>query len=52
MFIPKGKEISKYHKENIQEYADKINIKPRKILKYNKPEKLYDKELDKIYRVK
>ena len=43
MFIPKGKEISKYNQENIQEYADKINAKPRNILKYNKPEELFEK---------
>ena len=52
MFIPKGKDISKYSESNIQEYTDKINAKPRKILEYNTPEELFDKELDRIYKTK
>ena len=52
MFIPKGKDISKYSKSNIEEYTDKINAKPRKILGYNTPEELFDKELDRIYKTK
>ena len=52
MFIPKGKDISKYSKSNIEEYTDKINAKPRKILEYNTPEELFDKELDRIYKTK
>ena len=52
MFIPKGKDISKYGKSNIEEYTDKINAKPRKILGYNTPEELFDKELDRIYKTK
>ena len=50
MFIPKGKDISKYGKSNIEEYTDKINAKPTKILEYNTPEELFDKELDRIYK--
>jgi len=52
MFITKGKDISKYSKSNIEEYTDKINAKPRKILGYNTPEELFDKELDRIYKTK
>lgn len=52
MFIPKGKDISKYSKSNIEEYTNKINAKPRKILGYNTPEELFDKELDRIYKTK
>ena len=52
MFIPKGKDISKHSESNIQECTDKINAKPRKILEYNTPEELFDKELDRIYKSK
>lgn len=52
MFIPKGKNISKCSESNIQEYTDKINAKSRKILEYNTLEELFDKEIDRIYKVK
>ena len=52
MFILKGKDISKHSESNIQECTDKINAKPRKILEYNTPEELFDKELDRIYKTK
>lgn len=48
-FIPKGKSISNYSMEDILFFADRINALPRKILGYNTPEELFEKELDRIY---
>lgn len=48
-FIPKSKSISDYKAEEIKMIADIINNMPRKILDYNQPEELFDRELDLIY---
>ena len=48
-FIPKGKSISDYTADEICFFADCINGLPRKILNYNTPEELFERQLDRIY---
>jgi len=48
-FIPKGKKISDYSADDILFFADLINNLPRKILRYQTPEELFNEELDRIY---
>lgn len=48
-FIPKGKSIDDYSADEIMIFADIINGLPRKLLGYQTPEELFEKELDRIY---
>ena len=48
-FIPKGKSIEDYSADEIMIFADIINGLPGKILGYQTPEELFEKELDRIY---
>lgn len=50
-FISKGKSIANYSADDIMFFADKINNLPRKILNYQTPEELFEKQLDLIYTV-
>lgn len=51
-YIPKGKDIGKYSKEDISYMADRINNLPRKRFGYRTPQELFDEELDKIYAIR
>ncbi len=48
-FIPKGKSISEYSRDDLNYFADKINGLPRKLLDYATPDELFEQELDRIY---
>lgn len=48
-FIPKGRSMTQYSQENIDYFADIINVLPRKILGYKTPDELFNYELDRIY---
>ncbi|MBP5271280.1 MAG: helix-turn-helix domain-containing protein [Clostridia bacterium] len=51
-FIPKGHSINEYTAEEILQFADEINAKPRRKLKYFAPEELFDAFLDTVYSVR
>ncbi len=51
-FIPKGHSINEYTAEEILQFADEINAKPRRKLKYLAPEELFDAFLDTVYSVR
>ncbi len=48
-FIKKGKAISDYDVDYISQIEHWCNTLPRKILNYNTPDELFEKELDLIY---
>ena len=48
-FIPKKTSITLLTQDQIHPIIDKINGLPRKILGYETPESLFEKELDLIY---
>ena len=48
-FIPKGKSISCYGKEDILFIGDWANNLPRRILGYKTPEEVFERALDQIY---
>ncbi len=50
-FIKKGKAIKDYDVNYISQVDEWCNTLPRKILKYNTPEQLFEYELDLIYSV-
>lgn len=50
-FIPKGICIDKYTAEDIAYMADWANTLPRKILHYDTPDELFERELDRIYAI-
>ncbi|WP_329888113.1 IS30 family transposase, partial [Pseudoramibacter faecis] len=50
-YVPKGVSINGYSAEQILSFADKMNMLPRKQLRYCAPEKLFDCLLDKVYSV-
>jgi len=50
-FIPKGKRIDSYDADEILMVSDWCNDLPRKILNYQTPGDLFEKELDRIYAV-
>ena len=49
-FIPKGKSIDAYTDHAILMFADEINALPRKRLRYQTPEELFEAKLDQIYQ--
>ncbi len=48
-FIPKGRSITNITESVLEQILDWINGLPRKILGYNTPEQLFERELDRIY---
>ena len=50
-FIPKGKRIDSYPPEYIGRIELWVNSLPRKILDYETPEEVFDRELDAIYAI-
>jgi len=48
-FIPKGKSIDDYTADEIMMFADIINGLPRKQLRYQTPDELFEAELDRIF---
>lgn len=51
IFIPKGKDISQYTEDYIEDVEDWMNNLPRKNLGYLTPEQMFESELDEIYRL-
>ena len=48
-FLPKGHSVNEYTDDQILQFADEINSKPRRKLHYATPEQLFDAYLDSIY---
>lgn len=48
-FIPKGKSIRCYSENEVLLISDCINGTPKRILNYQTPEELFDRQLDEIY---
>jgi len=48
-FMPKGKSMTDYSADDILFFDDRIKGLPRKILGDHTPEKLFEKQLDRIY---
>lgn len=48
-FVPKGHSINEYTSDQILQFADELNARPRRILEYATAEQLFDSYLDKIY---
>jgi IS30 family transposase len=44
-YVKKGSDISKYTDAFIQEVEDKLNGRPREVLKFRKPEEVFEKEM-------
>ena len=50
-YIPKGTSIERFSDEGILNIADALNQRPRRILNYYSPEKLFDAFLDEVYAI-
>ncbi len=48
-FIPKGVSINEYTDDEILDFADSMNARPRRSLNYHYPDELFDAFLDQIY---
>ena len=48
-FIPKGHSVNEYTSDEILQFADVMNAKPRRVLGYISSEQLFDSFLDMIY---
>ncbi len=49
-FIPKGEYINKYFLQEIIDMETWCNSLPKKLLTYHIPNKIFEKELDRIYQ--
>jgi len=50
-YVPKGKSIDRYTADEILQFADELNARPRKKLGYLSPEDLFEAFLDDIYKI-
>ncbi len=48
-FVPKGVSINEYTDDEILDFADSMNARPRRSLGYHYPDELFDAFLDQIY---
>ena len=48
-YLPKGKSVKNYTDEQIIDFADQINRRPRKILGYQSADDLFEAFLDEVY---
>lgn len=51
-FIPKGHSVNQYTDNQILQFADELNAKPRRKLGFATPEQLFEAQLDSIYSTK
>lgn len=51
-FIPKGHSVNEYTDNQILQFADELNSKPRRKFNYATPEELFEAQLDSIYSTK
>ena len=50
-YIPKGVSLDTYSQDEIDQFIDEINTKPRRSLGYRTADELFEEQLDKIYEL-
>ena len=50
-YIPKGVSLNAYSQEELDQFVDAINTKPRRSLGYRTADELFEEQLDKIYEL-